>query len=816
MRFKKIQTSTQLTKRIIITILTILLIASCALAFAGLTSIHKIDQAGFESSDVYLQVRKLKIEADTFYDDHIAQSLKACSSQEQADATATAKRLLEESWQDSEALNDYDEVSLWKLLAMTYSASPVKKITPAQRRSIKLVKDKDAMRAALLKALANHTAASDDPILKDIEALKNAPESMMALVFLSSWSSNASILDKTTSINFIRSAGSTEAAVVAYKAAMSGNISALAATIMAHSHTVTLISVLVAIDSLLLFIFMAAGKSWKMDFKWILILLIVDFLLIFQLLPLIYLLFKAFFPNGSFTFNTFTRLYTEKMNFTALSNTVIAATCTMILGTIIAFPLAWLIGRTNMYGKKFFRALFVLTYMVPPYVGAMAWLRLLNKNVGTINLIIRALFHLKITEGPFNIYSLPGMIWVLTTFYFPYAFITISRAMEKMDPSLEEASRASGASPFMTVMKITLPMMTPSLIAGALLVFVSAASCYGIPSIIGSPGNVHTVTTRIIEYYGLGVSGINDATGLAVFLIVIAVIVLYISDVVIAKRQYITVSGKSTSPVIVDLRSWRVPMTLFVSLFAIIAVAIPFSTILITSFKVDVGQTLWTTGNFTTKQWNALLRGETLSTIKNSLIFGTLAATIGIVIAITMSYLLQRTTIRGRKIPDFLITLGSGTPSVVIALGLIMTMRGQFGVNIYNTAYILIVAYLIKYLMMGQRTVVSAMSQIHVSLEECSQISGASWLKTMFKITGPLIFPSIAAGWFLIFIPSFYELSMTTLLYSTNTKTIGFQLYQYWTFTSQPQACAMAFGILMIIVILNVLLNYLTDGKFSI
>jgi iron(III) transport system permease protein len=128
----------------------------------------------------------------------------------------------------------------------------------------------------------------------------------------------------------------------------------------------------------------------------------------------------------------------------------------------------------------------------------------------------------------------------------------------------------------------------------------------------------------------------------------------------------------------------------------------------------------------------------------------------------------------------------------------------------------MIIAYLIKYLMMGMRTVVSAMSQIHISLEESSQISGASWLRTMYRITGRLIFPSIAAGWFLIFIPSFYELSMTTLLYSSNTKTIGFQLYEYWTFTSQPMACAMAFGILMFVVLLNFLLGRLTKGAFSI
>ena len=584
-----------------------------------------------------------------------------------------------------------------------------------------------------------------------------------------------------------------------------------------YSRTAILLGVLLALDIALLFLMLYKDHSWHLDFKWVIIFAIVDFMLVFQVLPMVYLIIKAFFPDGSFTFQVFERLYTYSMNLGALKNTLIAATATMILGTLLAFPLAWLVGRTNLYAKKFFRSLFVLTYMVPPYVGAMAWLRLLNPNVGTLNQFFRLIFNLGDTPGPLNIYTLGGLIWVLTTYYYPYAFITISRAMEKMDPSLEEASRISGASPLGTVFRITIPMMTPSLIAGALLVFVAAMSCYGIPSIIGAPGKVHTVTTRIIEYNGLGAQGISDATGLAVFLMALAIIILYLSDFVVARKQYITVSGKSTRPNIVDLGKWRWPLTILVSLFAVVVVLIPFATILTTSFKIDVGKSLFDAENFTFSQWKTIFsRTETMNCLKNSLIFGVITATIGIVVACTMSYLLQRTRIRGRKIPDFLITLGSGTPSVVIALGLIMTMKGTFGVDIYNTAYIIIIAYLIKYLMMGMRTVVSAMSQIHVSLEECSQISGASWTRTMFRITGPLIFPSIAAGWFLIFIPSFYELSMTTLLYSNTTKTIGFQLYEYWTFTSQPQSCAMAFGILMIVVVLNFLLNRLTKGEFSI
>lgn len=818
------------------TALAVLLAVGLLMIVAGVMGMNAFTASGYDSESGFTYVYQMKGAVDAHYDAAIAPVLDSLTEAEQAQTQAKLDEMLLAWW----AVQTGDEAAAQADLAAFRNEVPESKRSSATAKlfdvafavdgpkvSTKIKKlmapmedaERAAFRRTLLLALTDETLALPEAAAAATEGMEGAEREQMLLqlFLLSSSEANESVpTDLANSLKkAVRQSG---ARLDAYKKTVSGSVNWLTQFVVSKSRTVCMLGILLALDIILLICLLWADHSWHFDVKWMVILLIVDFMLLFQLLPLIYLVVKAFFPNGSFTLETFTRLYTYPMNWSALKNTLIAAAATMVLGTLIAFPLAWLVGRTNLYGKRFFRSLFVLTYMVPPYVGAMAWLRLLNPNVGDINVFLRTIFGMAPDAiGPINIYSLGGLIWVLTTFYYPYAFITISRAMEKMDPTLEEASRVSGASPLKTLFTVTLPMMTPSLIAGALLVFVCAASCYGIPSIIGAPGKVHTVTTRIIEYYGLGTQGLNDATGLAVFLMVIAVIVLYVSDFVMAKRQYITVSGKSTRPNIVDLRKWRIPLTVLVSLFAVVVILIPFATILTTSFKVDVGKSLSDPGNFTFGQWTLIFsRQETLDCLKNSLIFGAVTATVGIAIACVMSYLLQRTRIRGRKLPDFLITLGSGTPSVVIALGLIMTMKGDFGVNIYNTAYIIIVAYLIKYLMMGMRTVVSAMSQIHVSLEECSQVAGASWLRTMFKITGPLIFPSIAAGWFLIFIPSFYELSMTTLLYSNTTKTIGFQLYEYWTFTSQPQACAMAFGILMIVVALNFLLNKLTKGEFSI
>ena len=557
------------------------------------------------------------------------------------------------------------------------------------------------------------------------------------------------------------------------------------------------------------------AKKYNIDIKWIVILIVVAFLVIFEVIPLSYLLIRSLFPKGSFSLDSFKRVYTYDLNWTALINTVVISGLTTLFGVILAFPLAFLVGRTDMYGKKFFRTLFVTTYMVPPYVGAMAWLRLLNPNAGVLNKFLMQVFNL--SKAPFNIYTVGGIVWVLTCFYYPYAFITISRAMEKMDPSLEEASKISGASPIKTLMTITIPMMTPSIIAAGLLVFVASASAFGIPSIIGAPGQIYTVTTRIIDFVHIGSEeGLNDAMVLAVFLMAIANIVLYVTTFVIGKRQYITMSGKSTRPNIVELGKWRMPITVIISIFSFFVVILPFVTVALTSFTVNMGKPIGLS-NMSMSAWNKVFsRASILSSTKNSIIAGLAAAFFGIVISCIMAYLLQRTNVKGKRIPDFLITLGSGTPSVTIALALIISMSGKFKINIYNTLTIMIIAYMIKYMLMGMRTVVSAMSQVHPSLEEAAQISGANWLRMLKDVTLPLIGASIVAGFFLIFMPSFYELTMSTLLYSSNTKTIGYELYIYQTYHSQQVASALATAILLFVIIINYLLNKLTKGQFSI
>ena len=179
-------------------------------------------------------------------------------------------------------------------------------------------------------------------------------------------------------------------------------------------------------------------------------------------------------------------------------------------------------------------------------------------------------------------------------------------------------------------------------------------------------------------------------------------------------------------------------------------------------------------------------------------------------------YLAVKTKVKGRSFPDLLTVIGGSTPSIVIALALVITFSGNFGLNLYSSMWILVVSYLVKYMTMSVRTIAASLSQVHVSLEEAALNSGASWIRTCKDIIMPLIAPSIIAGWFLIFMPSFYELTMSLLLYGAETKTIGVLLYELQTYADTQNASVLSVIILTIVLVGNLILNKLTKGNVGI
>lgn len=550
--------------------------------------------------------------------------------------------------------------------------------------------------------------------------------------------------------------------------------------------------------------------------KWSVIAMAIAVLVMFTVLPMVYLVVRSFaVDGGGWSAANYEVVYGSSVNMRAFVNTIKVSVLVTLISVIIAFPLAWLVGRTNLPARGMFRTLFVATYMIPPYVGAIAWTQLLSPNSGYLNEWLVKVFNL--SGSPFDIYTMGGLIWCLTIFYLPFAFITISRALEKMDPSLEEASRVSGASPLSTLFRVTLPLMLPSIVAGGVLVFIGVGSAFGIPAIIGMPGQIEVLTTRIVTYVYMGTGkGIKEATALAVSLMVVANMILYGMTTILARKEYVTISGKSTRPGIVDLGVWKWPITAAVSLYAFISVVLPMASIFVTSLIKSLSRPI-ALDNMTFRTWLAVINNDQyMEPLINSFILAAVAATLCVIIALLVAYFLVKTKVKGRKLPDALATLGGATPSIVIALALILTFSGTFGINLYSTMSILVIAYMVKYLTMAVRTIAASLTQVHISLEEAALNSGASWLRTLKDILLPLISPSIVAGWFLVFMPSFYELTMSILLYGSQTKTIGVLLYELQTYADPQDASVLAVIVLLIVLVSNLILRKISKGQISI
>ena len=553
----------------------------------------------------------------------------------------------------------------------------------------------------------------------------------------------------------------------------------------------------------------------RLDSKFMVIALSVLILLYFIVLPLAVLIIDSVVVDGHLDVSSYLTVYGQAVNMRALTNTAKISILVMILSVLITFPLAWLIGRTDLPGRKKFRTILVASYMIPPYVGAIAWTQLLNPDVGYLNALLKTIFSL--SKAPFNIYTEGGLIWVLTLFYSPFAFITISRGMEKMDPTLEEASRVSGASPLRVLWDVTLPLMAPSILAGGLLVFIGAGSAFGIPAIVGMPGNIEVLTTRIVSFVYMGNdSGIRNATTLAVSLMILANGLLFFMTWFMGRKDYTTIGGKSTRPALVELGKWKGLATFLVAVYAFIAVILPLGSIVITSFMVSMSKGL-SLDNFGFDAWIPVLENsQYLDCIWRSLGYAFIAATIGTILSLFVAYLSVKTHVKGRSLPDLLVMVGGSTPSVVIALALIITFSGNYGLNLYSTMWILIVSYLVKYMTMSVRTIAASLSQVSSSLEEAGLNSGAGWLRICKDIIMPLIAPSIVAGWFLIFMPSFYELTMSNLLYGSDTQTIGVLLYELQTYADTQNASVMSVIILIIVMVGNLILNKVSKGHIAI
>ena len=535
---------------------------------------------------------------------------------------------------------------------------------------------------------------------------------------------------------------------------------------------------------------------------------ILIFLFFLCVYPFLFMGHSFSFENGKLDSAIFIKAFTNNMTMRSFVNTMMICSTTVILSTFISIPLAWVFTRTNLKWKGFWRTLFCLPYAVPPFIGAIAWIYLANPSNG----------YLKIILPWINIYSKTGLIFVMSAFFYTFILINLLSALEKIDPSLEEAARISGASTWQIFYKITMPLVVPSLISGMLLAFLSAVANFGIAALIGNPSGISMMTTQIFifqkmaSYTGLKLSGV-----LSLGLLLIAAAIFYLDHLVSKKFKFSLVTGKTSRPSLLELGKNDKWIQFILLSLSLILFVLPIGAILIVALSKIQGDRSLANFGFQNFSTIFLKTDETYRAIGNSVVLALGAALIASLFGYFLAQAGKKIPVGANKIKEAFIAIPFAVPGTVLALSFILTTL-SLKLPLYNTLGIILVAYVAKYLNFSYRIINDGVSQVDQTLIDAAHVAGASDWQVFRRIWIPILRPFLMASFFLVFMPAFSELTMTVLLTGPGNETIGtliFQLQEYGD-ASGGGAAVLAFCVLIFIASLNGILKFATKGKYGL
>jgi iron(III) transport system permease protein len=533
--------------------------------------------------------------------------------------------------------------------------------------------------------------------------------------------------------------------------------------------------------------------------------------------PVLLIVWTALFVDGQLNIKDILLVLSEPDTYEALKNSLVIAAGVTFLSTIIGVFFAWLVSRTDLPFKNTMKLLFLIPFMLPSFIGALAWKMLLSPRSGYVNKFFMNTFGLE--DSLFDIYGLVGIIAVETMYLFPFVFIQVSGALERMDPTLEESARISGAGLLTITRKITLPLMLPSIAAGALLVALYSLAHFGVPAILGTEVGIYNIPTKIYEriYQSAGsFDAIRTGTILSSILVISAGIILYAQSFLLKAGRFQVIAGKSMRPTLLKLRGLKIPLLVLSILYILITVILPTVTIFMVGSLKTYGLE-FTAENMTFDNLTYILFDWKLTrdAIWNSFYLSLAAAFVTMLVGTLISYVIVKMKVRGKFVLEFLGVLPFSLPGTVIALGVILMWSGKFGINLYNTAWIIFVAYVARYMAFSLKSNSAALEQVHDSLEEAARACGATHWQALKDIVIPLIKPGMVAAFFLIFLPALRELTTSVLLYGPTTRTIGVAIYTLNEDGETVYAAALASVALVIIVIGQLAIKRITRSKIE-
>jgi len=523
------------------------------------------------------------------------------------------------------------------------------------------------------------------------------------------------------------------------------------------------------------------------------------------MVPLVIVVWGAFRDGqpgqaGAYTLSKFVEAYQGTLVET-VSNTLLFAFGAALLCLTIGTFLAWVTERTNAPLRPLIYAISLFPLIAPGILMASAWVLVLHPKIGVINVAARSVLGIEGTL--FNGYSMIGMIWAQAIDQVSLPFLLMAAAFRSMDPSLEEASSVAGARMATTMRKVTLPLLLPAVLAVFLLVFVRAIESFDVPAVLGVPASIPVFATQVFLAVWDVPQDYNVAAAFGVGYLAISLFLLYLYHrATRMSERYVTVTGKAFRPRRLQLGQWRWPVSIFTLLLLTLSLGLPVFLFTWTSFtRFYQIPSLSQIPNFTLDNYREILElPHTSQAIYNTLLVGIASSLIIVMLAATISWIVIRTRITGRKFLDFLSFSPIAVPGTVMGLALLWLYL-VVPIPIYATIWILIVAFVGKYITVAVRSTHASLHQISVELEEVSTVSGASWGRTFRSVVMPLMAPGLVVAFIYSLSLTFKVLSMPILLGNVDTKLMSVMIYNLYEDGQYPVLSAM--GVILLVLVLS-------------
>jgi len=474
--------------------------------------------------------------------------------------------------------------------------------------------------------------------------------------------------------------------------------------------------------------------------------------------------------TGALTWANYAVAYGSARNYAALGTSLLYAAEVTLVSAVFAVPIAWGIARTDMPAKGLIRSLILGAFITPPYLGAIGWILLAGPNAGWLNLAWMGATGA--SQGLVNVYSFGGLVLVTALYAFPYIFVFTADALERVSTEMEEAARILGAGTTRTILRVTLPLVTPAILGGAIVVFLDTVALFGTPAVIALPARIKVMTTVLWEFFEFPVRA-EAAAAYAVPLVLITVALFAAQRAILGRRGYVALTGKGGSRALLRLGPWRWAMFGYGMLIVGLAVLLPFAALAQAAFSRAWGRGFaW--DNLTLGNFSYLLFTDPAArlTIIHSFTYSAATACVAVALALAIAYMVSRRLVRRAGILTALCMAPLVIPGIVLAIGFYAAWAPP-PLALYGTAALLVLGFTARFLPIAYTSCMASLRSLNPEMEEAVRILGGSQLRAVRSVVVPLLKTSLVGAWLLVFIPATRELSTAIFLVGSNTRVIS-------------------------------------------